>query len=119
MSEFRIKSPTIPIPFERLLKIVAVVDDANAQTKPLLDYLTAQGYEVEVSDRYDRDVTKDAEVGAYIALVDGDQESFNRFPGFNYEVQGVFPERVDGQIKFHTYVVRESESQRNKGGDRG
>ncbi|HKG73326.1 MAG TPA: ornithine decarboxylase [Aestuariivirgaceae bacterium] len=35
------------------------------------------------------------------------QESFNRFPGFNYEVQGVFQERVDGQIKFHTYVVRE------------
>ena len=35
------------------------------------------------------------------------QESFNRFPGFNYEVQGVFQERVDGRIKFHTYVVRE------------
>jgi arginine/lysine/ornithine decarboxylase len=35
------------------------------------------------------------------------QELFNRFPGFNYEVQGVFQERVDGHIKFHTYVVRE------------
>jgi arginine/lysine/ornithine decarboxylase len=35
------------------------------------------------------------------------QESFNRFPGFNYEVQGVFQERVDGKIKFFTYVVRE------------
>ncbi len=35
------------------------------------------------------------------------QESFNRFPGFNYEVQGVFQERVDGRIKFHTYVVRD------------
>jgi ornithine decarboxylase len=35
------------------------------------------------------------------------QESFNRFSGFNYEVQGVFQERVDGRIKFHTYVVRE------------
>jgi len=34
------------------------------------------------------------------------QESFNRFPGFNYEVQGVFQERVDGRIKFHTYVLR-------------
>jgi len=34
------------------------------------------------------------------------QESFNRFPGFNYEVQGVFQERVDGRIKFYTYVVR-------------
>jgi arginine/lysine/ornithine decarboxylase len=35
------------------------------------------------------------------------QEAFNRFPGFNYEVQGVYQERVDGRIKFHTYVVRE------------
>ena len=35
------------------------------------------------------------------------EESFNRFPGFNYEVQGVFQERIDGRIKFHTYVVRE------------
>ncbi len=35
------------------------------------------------------------------------QESFNRFPGFNYEVQGVFQERTDGRIKFYTYVVRE------------
>jgi ornithine decarboxylase len=35
------------------------------------------------------------------------QESLNRFPGFNYEVQGVFQERVEGRIKFHTYVVRE------------
>jgi arginine/lysine/ornithine decarboxylase len=35
------------------------------------------------------------------------EESFNRFPGFNYEVQGVYQERVDGRIKFHTYVVHE------------
>ena len=35
------------------------------------------------------------------------EESFNRFPGFNYEVQGVFQEQVNGRIKFHTYVVRE------------
>ena len=35
------------------------------------------------------------------------ENSFNRFPGFNYEVQGVFQERRDGRIKFHTYVVRE------------
>jgi ornithine decarboxylase len=36
------------------------------------------------------------------------QESFNRFPGFNYEVQGVYQERTDGRIKFYTYAVRES-----------
>ncbi len=35
------------------------------------------------------------------------QELFNRFPGFNYEVQGVFQERADDRIKFYTYVVRE------------
>jgi arginine/lysine/ornithine decarboxylase len=35
------------------------------------------------------------------------EESFNRFPGFNYEVQGVYQERVDGRIKFHSYVVHE------------
>jgi ornithine decarboxylase len=34
------------------------------------------------------------------------EESFNRFPGFNYEVQGVYQEKVDGRIVFHTYVVR-------------
>ena len=37
------------------------------------------------------------------------QESFNRFPGFNYEVQGVFQERINGRIQFHTYVVREAQ----------
>jgi ornithine decarboxylase len=35
------------------------------------------------------------------------EESFNRFPGFNYEVQGIYQERIDGRIKFHTYVVKE------------
>jgi ornithine decarboxylase len=35
------------------------------------------------------------------------EQSFNRFPGFNYEVQGVFQEIQDGRIRFHTYVVRE------------
>jgi ornithine decarboxylase len=40
------------------------------------------------------------------------QESFNRFPGFNYEVQGVFQERVDGRIKFFTYVVDADRSSR-------
>ena len=34
------------------------------------------------------------------------QESFNRFPGFNYEVQGVYQERIDDRIKFFTYAVQ-------------
>jgi arginine/lysine/ornithine decarboxylase len=35
------------------------------------------------------------------------QESFNRFPGFNYEVQGVYQEKENNRIRFFTYVVRE------------
>jgi ornithine decarboxylase len=35
------------------------------------------------------------------------QESFNRFPGFNYEVQGVYQERINDRIKFYSYAVRE------------
>ena len=33
----------------------------------------AENYEVEVSDRFERDVAEDASVGAYIALVDGER----------------------------------------------
>ena len=35
------------------------------------------------------------------------EEAFNRFPGFEYEVQGVYPDDVDGKVVFHTYVVQE------------
>jgi ornithine decarboxylase len=35
------------------------------------------------------------------------EESFNRLPGFNYDVQGVFQERVEDRIKFYTYMVRQ------------
>jgi ornithine decarboxylase len=35
------------------------------------------------------------------------EEGCNRFPGFSYEVQGVYQE-VDGErVRFHTYVVKE------------
>ena len=44
------------------------------------------------------------------------QESFNQFPGFNYEVQGVFQERVDGRITFYTYVVRDRRRASSPGG---
>jgi ornithine decarboxylase len=33
------------------------------------------------------------------------QESFNRFPGFNHEVQGVFQERINDRIEFFTCAV--------------
>jgi ornithine decarboxylase len=35
------------------------------------------------------------------------QDAFNNFPGFNYEVQGVYQERENGRIRFYTYAVRE------------
>ena len=60
-----VKAPTIPIPFHKLLKVVAIVDDKDPQTKELIDQLTAENFEVEVSG-FDRDVSEDASVGAYI-----------------------------------------------------
>jgi len=35
------------------------------------------------------------------------EESCNRFPGFSYEVQGVYQVVEDNQIRFYTYVVKE------------
>jgi ornithine decarboxylase len=130
--EFATKSPTIPIPFHRLLKVVALVDAEDPQTRQLLDHIKAEGFEVELSDRYERDVSEDAAVGAYIALVDGDRrerarklggavrEIGFRTPlwaladshaisdvavlGLTGEVEG---ERLEGRIKFHTYVFRQ------------
>jgi ornithine decarboxylase len=68
-----VKAPTIPVPFHKLLKIVAIVDAADPQTKQLLDHIVAENFEVQVRDTFDRDVSEDASVGAYIALVDGDR----------------------------------------------
>jgi ornithine decarboxylase len=68
-----VKPPAIPIPFHKLLKVVAIVDRADAQSKELLDHIAAASFELEVTDRFERDVSEDAGVGAYIALVDGDR----------------------------------------------
>src|SRR5512134_1298711 len=68
-----VKSPTRAIPFQKLLKVVAIVDRNDAQTKELLDHIRAEGYEVELCDDFERDVSEDSDVGAYIALVDGNR----------------------------------------------
>ena len=73
MMEFAAKTPTIPIQFNKLLKVVALVDARDRETRRLLDLIEAEGYEVEIGDRYERDVDEDAAVGAYIAAVDGDR----------------------------------------------
>ena len=41
------------------------------------------------------------------------EEAFNRFPGFAYEVQGVFQEIVDGRKTFFTYVVKDEKPARH------
>ncbi|CAD6512377.1 ornithine decarboxylase [Paraburkholderia sabiae] len=66
-----IKAPTVPIAFHKLLKVVAIVDRDNAQTAELLDEITAEHFHVEVTDSFTRDVNEDADVGAYIVLIDG------------------------------------------------
>jgi len=35
------------------------------------------------------------------------EESYARFPGFANEIQGVYPEQVDGRTRLYTYVVKE------------
>src|SRR6476619_7515786 len=68
-----VKSPTAPIPFHKLLRLVALVDRDDDQPKQLLDHIEAENFQIEISDDYERDVSEDADVGAYIALVDGDR----------------------------------------------
>ncbi|TIL51576.1 ornithine decarboxylase [Mesorhizobium sp.] len=68
-----VRSPTAAIPFHKLLKIVAIVDDSNPLTKNLLEQIAADGFEIEIADSSNRDVSEDASVGAYIASIDGDR----------------------------------------------
>ncbi|MBN8507951.1 MAG: ornithine decarboxylase [Burkholderiales bacterium] len=86
-SSYSLKPPSIPIPFGKLLKVVAVVDHGNAQTQELLAQIRADGYEVEVSDRYERDVGEEASVGAYLIWVDG--EHLERAKALMRAVRGV------------------------------
>ena len=72
-AHFAVKSPSIPIPFHRLFKVVAIVDAPSPEAQELFDRLKAEKFEVELTDRFDRDVSEDAAVGAYIALIDGDR----------------------------------------------
>jgi len=73
MIEYAAKTPTTPIPFHKLLKVVALVDGDDSQVRALLERVKAENFEIVVSDRYERDVAEDAEVGAYIVAVDGER----------------------------------------------
>jgi hypothetical protein len=52
--------------------VVAIVDRQRPHTQEL-SRTSRANFEVEVTRRFDRDVSEDADVGAYIALVDGDR----------------------------------------------
>ncbi|RVP92501.1 Orn/Lys/Arg decarboxylase N-terminal domain-containing protein, partial [Sinorhizobium meliloti] len=66
-----VKAPTVPIPFHKLLKVVAFVDERNLETKRLLAHIVAENFEVELRGSYNADVSEDASVGAYIGTVEG------------------------------------------------
>jgi ornithine decarboxylase len=68
-----VKPAAIPIPFHKFLKVVAIVDAGNPQIRQLLDRIGAENFKIEVSDNFDRDISEDAAVGAYIAMIDGDR----------------------------------------------
>jgi len=51
-----------------LLKVVAVVDRNDEQTKQLLDHIKAENFQIDINDSFDRDISEDADVGAYIAI---------------------------------------------------
>ena len=73
-------APTVAIPFHKLLKIVAIVDPRDVQTKELIAQISAEHFEVEVCEAYDRDASEDASVGAYIGTVEsGRREEARRF----------------------------------------
>ena len=62
MIEYAAKTPTIPIPFHKLLKVVALVDGENrARPRSCSSSSRRRTSEIEISDRYDRDVSEDAD----------------------------------------------------------
>ncbi|ASV99429.1 ornithine decarboxylase [Paraburkholderia aromaticivorans] len=83
-----VKAPVIPVPFNRLLKVVAIVDQASEPTRALLDLIVAEGFQVEVRHNFIRDINEDAGVGAYIALVDGENLEHARKMAILIRAQG-------------------------------
>ena len=86
--EFATPTLPIPIPFHKLLKIVAVVDRDYPQVSQLLEQIAAEKYQIEITDRFDRDVSEDAEVGAYIVWVDGERREPARRLGLAIRANG-------------------------------
>ena len=70
---FRVNCPTLSTTFHPLLKAATVVDRGGPQTRQRLDHIAVEKHQIEVSDRFDRDVSEDAAVGAYSAAIDGER----------------------------------------------
>src|SRR5215472_131873 len=62
---FRVITSTQSTSCQTLLKAAATGD--GPQTRQHLDHIAVEKYQIEVNDRFDRDVSEDAAVGAYIA----------------------------------------------------
>jgi len=73
MSVSVVKPPRIPISFHGKLKVVAIVDPANSQVRELIEQIRSENYQVEVTDSFERDLSEDSDVGAYLALIDGER----------------------------------------------
>src|SRR4051812_45827926 len=73
MTPYPVKGSSLPIPFHRLMKVVVIADTANRQVQQLVDGLRGEHFDVEAVDSYERDVTEDAAVGAYVLMVDGER----------------------------------------------
>ena len=69
---FRVNCPTFSTAFHTLLK-AAAVDSGGFQTRQRLDHIAVEKHPIEVSDRFDRDVSEDAAVGACSAATDGER----------------------------------------------
>jgi ornithine decarboxylase len=66
---------------QTLLKAAAVADGDGPQTRQRLDHIAVENYQIEVNDRFDRDVSEDAAVGACIAATGGIRREQVRQPG--------------------------------------
>jgi ornithine decarboxylase len=57
-----------------LLKVVAIVDGDDPRTRQLLDHIAVEQHQIEVNDRFDRDVSEDVEAGASVLGPAGEVE---------------------------------------------
>ena len=61
--------------------------ESRKQVRELLDHIEAERFEIEVSQRYERDVYEDADVGAYIVMIDGEKPETRAAP-FSWNLTG-------------------------------